>query len=216
MDNWDRKRYEQEKRSFIQRRIHQAPLWSQFTLVFGAAWGAAWFCSWYLLRFVADTHPWVKSLPARYAIAFLFAYACFFLAVRAWIEIARREPEHQSEQVDWPSGGTWAGGGEGCFIVIAVLLVGFIAGGIFLFVGGAPMLLEAAFEAAFAGIIVRRPLSGDIVLGGWKTHLLKNTWKQAFLGIVLLVTLAAWVQAQVPQAITFADALRAMSRMHQR
>ena len=213
MDNWDRKRYEQEKRSFIQRRIHQAPLWSQFTLIFGAAWGAAWLCSWFLLRFVANSHPWVKSLPLRYAIAFLFAYTSFFLAVRAWIEIAKCEPEHQSEQVDWSGGGTWGGDGEGCFIVVTVLLVGFVAGGIFLFVGGAPMLQEAAFEAAFAGIIVRRPLSGDIVLGGWKMHLLKNTWKQALLGIVLLVALAAWVQAQVPQAITLADALRSISHM---
>jgi hypothetical protein len=213
MDNWNSQRYEQEKRSFIQRRIHQAPLWGQFTLLFGMSWGAAWLCSWFLLRFVADAQPWARSLPMRYAVAFLFAYACFFLAVKAWIGIAKHEPEKQYGQMDWADGGTWGGDGEGCLIVLVVLLVGFIAGGIFLFAGGAPMLLEAAFEAAFAGVVVRRPLSGDIVLGGWKMHLLKSTWKQALIGIVLLVTLAAWLQQQAPQATTFADALRAVSAM---
>jgi hypothetical protein len=86
MHNWDRNRYDEEQRRFIQRRIHLAPLWGQFTLVFGASWGAAWSCSWFLLRFVADAHPWARSLPIRYAIAFLFAYACFLLAIRIWIE----------------------------------------------------------------------------------------------------------------------------------
>lgn len=207
MDSWDRKRYEQEKHSFIQRRIHQAPLWGQFTLVFGAAWGAAWLCSWYLLRFVAETHPWAKSLPIRYAIAFLFAYACFFLAVRIWIEIVKEEPEHQSEQLDVGSPNVAVVDGEGCFVVIAVLLVGFIVSGLFLFIGGAPMLLEAAFEAAFAGIVVRRPLSGDFVLGNWKMRLLQSTWKQALIGIVVLVAVAAWLQHQAPQAKTFAGAI---------
>lgn len=211
MDNWDRKRYEQEKHNFIQRRLHQAPLWGQFTLVFGAAWGAAWFCSWSLLHFVADAHPWVESLPTRYAIAFLFAYACFFLAVRIWIEIVKEEPEHQVEQLDVGSQNVAAVDGEGCFVVIAVLLVGFIVSGLFLSIGGAPMLLEAAFEAAFAGVVVRGPLSGDFVLGSWKMRLLQSTWRQALTGIVVLVAVAAWLQHQVPQAKTLADALRVIT-----
>jgi hypothetical protein len=163
-----------------------------------------------LLSFIADAHPWVKNLPIRYAISFLFAYACFFLAVRIWINIVKQEPEHQVEQFDASSLNVPVVDGEGCFIVIAILLVGFIASGIFLFIGGAPMLLEAAFEAAFAGVIVRRPLSGDFVLGGWKMRLLQNTWKQALIGILLLVAVAAWLQHQAPMAISLADALRVM------
>jgi len=213
MDNWDRKRYEQEKQSFIQRRIHHAPLWGQFTLVFGVTWGAAWLCSWYLLRFFAEAHPWARSLPTRYAIAFLFAYACFFLVVRIWIEIVKQDPEDQVEQLDITSLNVAVVDSDGCFIVIAVLLVGFIVSGIFLFIGGAPMFLEAAFEAAFAGVVVRRPLSGDFVLGGWKMRLLQSTWKQALIGIVALVTVSAWLQHQAPQAKTLADALRTMTHV---
>ncbi len=89
MERWDQKRYEEEKQNFVRRRVNLAPLWSQFTLVFGLSWGAAWFCSWYLWRFAAQNHAWAYNLPLRYAVAFTFAYACFFIAVRFWIEGAR-------------------------------------------------------------------------------------------------------------------------------
>ena len=212
MDNWDRKRYEQEKRSFIERRIHQAPLWSQFTLIFGVSWGAAWFCSWFLWRFFADSHLWASSLPIRYAIAFLFSYGCFFLAVRVWIDHVKRDPQHQNGLGDLGNLGNFGGGGdaEGCFIVLAMLAVGFVVGGLFFAAGGAPMLLEAAFEAAFAGVIVRR-LSGDFVLGGWKMRLLKNTWKQALICILVLVAVAAWLQRHAPQTSTFSEVIRTMT-----
>lgn len=207
MNIWNRKRYEEEKRRFIQRRVHLAPLWGQFALVFGMSWSAAWFCSWFLLHYFSEAHPWVRDLPTRYAIAFLFAYACFFLAVRLWIEMVKHEPEQQPEQFSAaPDVGVVDG--EGCLIVFVVLVVSFIVGGMFLAVGGAPLLLEAAFEAAFAGVVVRRPLLGDLVLGNWKMCLLKNTWKQALVGILLLVALVAWLQDQAPYANTFAAAIR--------
>lgn len=75
------------------------------------------------------------------------------------------------------------------------------------------MLLEVAFEAAFAGVVVRRPLSGDLVLGDWKICLLKNTWRQALAGIVLLVALAGWMQSKAPQASTFAQAVREITQL---
>lgn len=211
MNIWNRKRYEEEKRRFIQRRIHLAPLWGQFTLVFMMSWGAAWFCSWFLLHYFAEAYPWVKDLPVRYAIAFLFAYACFFLAVRLWIEMVKHEPPEQQPEQFSAAPDVGIVDGEGCLIVFIVLAVSFIVGGLFLAVGGAPMLLEAAFEAAFAGVVVRRPLSGDFVLGDWKIRLLKNTWKQALAGILLLVALAAWLQDQAPQASTFATAIRTIA-----
>lgn len=207
MNIWNRKRYEEEKRRFIQRRIHLAPLWGQFTFVLGISWAAAWFCSWFLLQYFAEAHPWVRDLPSRYAVAFLFAYACFFLAIRFWIEMAKHEPEQQIERLH-------AQGivdGEGCLIVFVVLAVSFVVGGLILAFGGAPMLLETAFEAAFAGVVVRRPLSGDLVLGSWKMCLLKNTWKQAVAGILLLVALAAWLQDQAPQAATLASAVQVIA-----
>src|SRR5512146_2850268 len=117
MNIWNRKRYEEEKHRFIQRRIHLAPLWGQFTLLFGMSWGAAWFCSWFLLHYFAEAHPWIGNLPARYAIAFLFAYACFFLAVRFWIELVMKEPEQQPELLDVPPDVAVVDG-EGCLIVV--------------------------------------------------------------------------------------------------
>lgn len=207
MTNWDRRRYEQEKRSFIARRIQQAPLISQFTLIFGGAWGAAWGCSAFLLHFFARSHFWARSIPWRYAIAFLFAYGCFFLAVRIWIDFAKPEPHHQSTSGNWADGFLGGLDGEGCLIMLAMLMVGFIVGGLFFAAGGAPLLLEAAFEAAFAGVVVRR-LSGSYVLGNWKRKLLENTWKQALASIVILVAVAAWIQRLAPEANTFSGAVR--------
>lgn len=124
MNIWNRKRYEEEKRRFIQRRIHLAPLWGQFTVVFGISWAAAWFCSWFMLHYFAESHPWVKDLPSRYAIVFLFAYACFFLAVRLWIEMVRHEPpEQQTEQLQTQPPDVAVVDGEGCLVVFVVLAV---------------------------------------------------------------------------------------------
>ncbi len=215
MDNWDRKRYEQEKQSFIERRIHLSLLWSQFTLIFGVSWGAAWFCSWFLWRFFADSHSWARSLPIRYSIAFLFSYGCFFLAVRIWIEHVKCEPQHQNGLGDLSDFGAGGGDPEGCLIALAMLAVGFVVGGLFFAAGGAPMLLEAAFEAAFAGVVVRR-LSGDFVLGDWKMRLFKNTWKQALICILVLVAVAAWLQQQAPQISTFSGAVRTMTHSEKR
>jgi hypothetical protein len=206
MDNWDLKRYEQEKQRFIQRRIHQAPLWSQFTLVFAFSWGAAWLSSWILWRFFSDSHLWLSPLPIRYALAFMVAYACFFVAVGWWINEAKREPESQNTHNDIGDAAI-AGDAEGCLIVVGLWLVGLLVSAIFLAVGGAPMLLEAAFEAAFAGVLVRR-FTGDRLLGDWKSRLLQNTWKQAVLSLLILISLAAYLQHSVPHATTFAEAIR--------
>ncbi|MBI3481322.1 MAG: hypothetical protein HY016_13365 [Nitrosomonadales bacterium] len=90
-----------------------------------------------------------------------------------------------------------------------MMLIGFLVSGVFLAMGGAPMLLEAAFEAAFAGVMVRR-LSGDFELGGWKMRLLKNTWKQALACIVVLAAVAAWLQHLAPQTNTVSGAVHAI------
>lgn len=212
MERWDRNRYEQEKQKFIQRRIHQAPLWSQLTLLFATSWGAAWFCSWFLWKVFAKDHYWASSLPIRYALAFLFAYGCFFIAVRIWVDRVKQEPHQQYNSSDFIDVGTYPGDAEGCFIVIALAIIGFIIAGLFLAIGGAPMLLEAAFEAAFAGVVVTRPLSGNLVLGNWKRRLLANTWKKALVSLLVLVAVAAWLQKQSPQAKTLAQAIRTLSQ----
>lgn len=208
-DSWDRQKYEREKRNFIERRVDQAPLWTHFTCMFGGCWGAAWICSWLVLKFFGTSHTWARSLPTRYGIAFLFAYLCFFLAVRVWIDFAKREPEYRSADSAGFQGISDVGGGEGCLVVLAVLVVGFIVVGLFFAVGGAPLLLEAVFEAAFAGVVVRR-LSGNLVLGDWKMRLLKNTWLPAIGALLVLLAIAAGLHKAAPQATTFAQAVTAI------
>lgn len=213
MSDWDEARYQQEKHRFIGARLARAPLRTHFTVLFAVTWAAAWLCSGLLLHVLGPSHPWARALPARYAIAFLFAYACFFLAARIWMEIARELPDSQSgagelaDVFDYGSGG---GDGDGCLFVIAALITGFLISTLFLAIGGAPMLLEAAFEAAFAGVVVTRPLPGKLVLGDWKGRLLANTWKPALGGFVALVALAAFLHARAPQAATFAQAVSAL------
>ncbi len=211
MEYWNQKRYEQEKRRFIQRRIHQAPLWSQFSFLFGIFWGSAWFCSWILWRFFAKNHSWASNLPIRYAVAFMFAYGCFFIAMRAWIEIVKQEPHQQNNSSDFIGGATYTGDAEGCFVFLVLAATGFIIGGLFLAVGGTPMLREAAFEAAFAGVVVSRPLTGNLVLGNWKRRLLENTWKKALLSLMALIAMTAWLQQHAPQAGTLAQAIQEIS-----
>lgn len=213
MSAWNEDRYEREKRRFIGARMARAPLRMHFTVLFAVTWGAAWLCSWLLLHVVAPSHAWARMLPARYAIAFLFAYGCFFLAARIWMEIARELPESQSgaaELNDLFNYGSGGGDGDSCLLVIATLIIGFLVGTLFLAIGGAPMLLEAAFEAAFAGVVVTRPLRGKLVIGDWKGRLLANTWKPALGGFVALVGLAAFLHAKAPQAETFAQAVAAL------
>lgn len=210
MQIWDRKRYEEEKRRFIQQRINLSPLWSHFTLVFASCWGAAWLSSWSLLHFFSASHAWARSLSVRYAIAFVLAYGVFFLSVRVWIDVVRRETHQQDESFDLGDGG-FGGDAEGCLMVIVVILIGFVVGGLFFAAGGAPMLLEAAFEAAFAGVVVRR-LSGEITLGDWKRRLFINTWLPALMSMIVLIVVAAWLQHKAPQASTFAGAVRSITK----
>ncbi|HKB58539.1 MAG TPA: hypothetical protein VKC56_00695 [Gallionellaceae bacterium] len=211
MTGWNQNRYETEKQGFIKRRLNNSPIWGQLTLVFAATWGSAWFSSWFLWHYFSQNHTWASNLPFRYAIAFIFAYACFFLAVRVWIEETKKEPEHQLPLQDFTDGGNLgAGDGEGCLIVVALIIIGFILGGFFLASGGASILLEAAFDAAFAGVVVRRPILGDLVLGDWKSTLLANTWKRALLGFLVMLAMATVLHFKAPQATTIAQAVRAI------
>ena len=88
----------------------------------------------------------------------------------------------------------------------ALTAVALIAATLFAMLGGLPLLLEVAFELAFAGVVVRR-ISGRQELGNWVGVLIRNTWWQALLALVLLVGLAAWLQAKAPQAKTFSQAV---------
>lgn len=202
--SWDRGRYEREKRNFIERRQHFRAIYFHASLIFGATWLAGWACSWALLRFAA-----MGSMPLRYGISFLLSYLVFIGCVRVWADFMRPDPS--GSERDRYGGAQGAdmlalGGGEGCAIFVVWMLLGLVAATAFSLTGGLPLLLEVAFELAFAGVVVRR-LSGKQELGNWISVLLRNTWWQALLALVLLVGLAAWLQGQAPQAKTFAQAV---------
>ena len=195
---WDRGRYEREKRNFIETRRNLQPVYLQVSLIFTATWLVGWLMSWALLQ------SGVTSMPLRYAISFFVAYIVFVACVRIWADFMRRE-----------SGGRGADGagldfpvvdGEGCLVVLAALALGLIGAGIFALVGGLPLLLEVAFEVAFAGVIVRR-VSRKLTLGDWLGALMAKTWLHALVTLCVLVTIAAAVQSKAPDAKTFASAV---------
>jgi hypothetical protein len=89
------------------------------------------------------------------------------------------------------------------------MLVAFVVAGLFALTGGLPLLLEAAFEVAFAGIMVRR-LSRIEVLGNWAGRLFHTTWIHAGVTLLVLVAIAAGVQQRAPKAKTFAEAIKSL------
>jgi hypothetical protein len=87
--------------------------------------------------------------------------------------------------------------GEGCFFVLAAMLLAFVVAGLFALTGGLPLLLEAAFEVVFAGVMVRRP-SRIEVLGNWAGRLFRTTWIHAGVTLLVLVAIAAGVHQGAP------------------
>ncbi|MEO7390737.1 MAG: hypothetical protein ABIU58_01100 [Ramlibacter sp.] len=149
----------------------------------------------------------MNSMPGRYAISFFLSYVVFIASVRVWADFVR---------TDRANGGDWGGSfdfpvgdSEGCAVVIAALVLGLIAAGLFAMAGGLPLLLEAAFEIAFAGVMVRR-LSRKQALGNWLGSLVRNTWLHALATLTVLVGLAAFLQAKAPETTTFAQAVKAL------
>ena len=199
-EEWDRARYEREKRNFIERRLRFRFVNLHAGLIFAVTWLGGWLSSWALLKLG------IASLPLRYAISFILAYAMFIACVRIWADFMRKEHG---------DAGSWDGGGfdipgadaEGCAVVLVALLLGLLLAGLFALVGGAPLLLEVAFEVVFAGVVVRR-LSRRETVGAWAHRLVRNTWLPALLVWAALVAVAAWLQAEAPGSRTFAEAIR--------
>ncbi len=199
-EEWDRGRYEREKRNFIESRRNLRPVYLHVSLIFAATWLAGWGFSWMLLMLG------MANMPARYAISFFLSYLVFIACVRIWSDLVRAE-----------TGGGWDGGsidvggtdGEGCLVVIAVLVLGLVAGAVFAMLGGLPLLLEVAFEVAFAGVVVRR-VSRKLTVGDWLGALIRNTWLHALAALIALVAIAGVLQAKAPGAKTFGEAVKSL------
>ena len=198
-EEWDRARYEREKRNFIESRSRFRPLYFHAALIFILTWIAGWACSWALLKFG------VGSMPLRYGLSFFLAYLVFVGCVRVWADFMRAErSSSDGGYFDMP-----VADGEGCAIVVVCLLLGLLLAGIFAITGGLPLLLEVAFEVVFAGVIVKR-LSRRQELGDWFAALVRHTWLHALVTWFVLVAVAGALQHQAPEAKTFAGATKAL------
>jgi FtsH-binding integral membrane protein len=202
--DWDRPRYEQEKQKFIESRLALRAIWFHTALIFVVTWLAGWFCSYLLLR------TGMASMPLRYALSFGFSYLVFMLCVRVWADSLRvaRTDSVGGDLLDVADVAS-IGDGEGCLIAVVALVAGMAIAALFAASGGLPLLLEAAFEVVFAGVIVRR-ISGRRRVGDWAETLLRNTWRHAAVALIVLVSLAAWLQARAPDTRTFAQAVHVL------
>lgn len=202
--DWNRAEYEREKRRFIESRLLHRWVYFHAATIFTVTWLAGWLASWALLSLG------LRSMPLRYALGFAFAYLVFMGCVRVWADFMRRE---RGEGIDLTGSGDApvAMGFEGCAVVLAAAGLSLVVAGLFALTGGLPLLLEVAFEVVFAGAVVRR-VARKQVLGDWAGRLWRNTWAHALAVMAVLVLLAAALQARVPQADTFAQAVAALAR----
>jgi len=198
--SWTRAEYEREKRNFIETRLRFHAVYWHSCVIFTVTWLSGWLWS-VLLRKAG-----LAAMPLRYAISFALAYAVFLGAVRVWANAMKKERGDAS----WGGGGLdMPGDPEGCAVVLAAVLVACVVAGLFALTGGLPLLLEAAFEVVFAGVMVRR-LSGLEVLGDWAGTLFRKTWRHAAVTLALLLAVALWLQARAPEATTFAQAVKVL------
>lgn len=201
MTAWNERTERNERHLFVSRRLDMAPPITAVALIFTGTWLCAWAASAALLA------GGVRTLPMRYALAFAVAYACFFGLVRVWCDYAKREPLQAKSGSGWDVPGIDAG--EGCLWVLAIAALAFVLSGLFWLVGGYALLLEVAFEVAFAGTVVRG-IGKQSMLGHWAQALLRRTWWIALLVVVLLVGFASAMQRAAPQANTLAQAYKSI------
>ena len=193
--SWDRGDYQRERQNYIAATQRREPMLLVSTLIFTATWLTGWGASALLL--------WggMTSMPARYGIGFVLAYGVFFACVRVWCNQVAQRREASGSNLGLDN----AVDGEGCLVVMAAIALGLLVASLFWMSGGVAALLEAAFEVAFAGTVVRR-LGRTEVVGNWARALFVNTWPQALAMLLVLIGIAATLQRLAPGTTTFAEA----------
>lgn len=197
---WSSAEYEREKRNFIATRLRFRSVYWHSCVIFTVTWLSGWLCSALLLKLG------LAAMPLRYALSFALAYPVFLGAVRVWANFMKSERGEASG-----AGNIGAPGdlGECSLFVLAAMLIAMVVAGIFALTGGLPLLLEAAFEVVFAGVMVRR-FSGMEVVGDWAGTLLRKTSRHALVTLALLLSVAVWLQRHAPEAKTFAEAVKTL------
>lgn len=197
--NWDLPEYRRQRRQYIAERGLRHPMLTATALIFTATWVVGWLCSAELLR-----HG-ITSMPARYALSFLVSYGAFFVCVRVWCNSAyRNHGDGNGAGVDFGNSGVYP---EGCLIVLVIAALAFMIAGLFWVTGGVGAMLEAAFEVAFAGTVVRR-LGGTEIVGRWARALFLNTWPHALVALLVLAGFAAALQRAAPGSVKLSEAVK--------
>lgn len=196
MTPWKDVDLERERRSFIDVRKKHVSMWG-VSLVFAFVLILTWFCSWVLLKMGLQSIPW------RYAINILAGYGAFFCAIRVWADFQRKHPTERQSNSDSGAFDFPAVDADGCLIVLVLIGAAFLIAVLFSWVGTG-LLLEVAFEVAFAGALVRR--MGQIQeVGNWHVVLFQKTcWLVALLMVVVCAA-AYHCQSKYPNAVNVAQ-----------
>lgn len=200
MSIWDERKERNERHAFVSQRLELAPPIFAVTLMCIGIWLIGWLVSAALLV------RGLYSLPLRYAIACVVAYACLFCFVRIWSEYAIRKPILKIAERNNLIG---AGLGEVFAWLLPFIIIPLLISGMVWLIGGYALLLEIAFEVAFAGTMVRG-LSQQTLLGNWALSLLRRTWFVALLMMAVLCGFAAMMQHAAPETNTIAQAYEAI------
>lgn len=200
MTQWTERQERNERHAFVSQRLdHSPPVFAVMLMCIGM-WLIGWLTSAALLA------RGMHLLPMRYAIAFIAAYCCLFCFVRIWGEYARRQPDSKTEKLQKSINPVL---GEGLVWLFPFFIIPLLVSAAVWLVGGYALLLEVAFEIAFAGTVVRG-VSKQTLVGHWALSLLRRTWLLALLVMALLCAFAAMMQHAAPETDTIAQAYMAI------
>lgn len=201
MSDWNDQAFIKERRKFVEARANHVSILG-VSFIFTVTFAMAWLVSFSLLQ-----HG-IGHMPLRYAVSFCAAYFAFFCSVRIWADFQKKHPSDRNNANGVHDfSGVADVGGEGCLIVLGVFVVGLLVSALLWAFGGFPILLEVAFEVAFAGTVVRSALRKPRAVGDWHIALFKRTWIPAVGLLALTVGLAHYLQLRAPQATKLSEAI---------
>ncbi len=214
---------EPESRIESYRESLRYSLKARFLLRFHAALIIAWTS---LITWCVDfalLKAGLSAMMLRYPLAILAGYIAFLLSVRAWLEysgiseylnerraqeLLKSPPRKLKDASAWDISGLDfpSGDGEGCLIMIVIVVAGFI-----LFWG-----VSAFATQLFADVVLEVILAAGLLKGlrkaessGWLTGTWSSTKYWLLFVLVAAIIFAGWAQAKYPDATTVAQVFHA-------
>ena len=192
-----------------------------------AAIAAGWIVNRVLFRLGVDL------ILTRHVAAVIAAYCVFLAGVGEWIrwsgirEYLRWRKSREMLDAPEPSGprpdsggwewlgqadpsGLFLAGGEGCLVVmvVLVLLAGLFGIGGYLIADAASFFSEIVFELLLAVGLVRRMRRGDPP--SWTAGVLRKTWPALVVTLLIVIGFGLWAQDRYPGARSVAEVVKQM------